>query len=152
MARKLLLTKFLIDQATKLSDAGLSDKAIYGMLRIGSTTYYRWLQEGEKAPPESLKRQFWESIAHARATFQQRLVDQVAQAATGASVEKDGVKVNVPGDWRAAAFLLERRFPADFGRRHQVDVQGVEGGAPIVVEMWRPAERKAEAKKAEEST
>ena len=41
------------------------------------------------------------------------------------------ITLQAPTDWRAAAFLLERRFPDDYGKRSEIT--GKDGG-PVKVE------------------
>lgn len=48
------------------------------------------------------------------------------------------------GNDRAARWLLERRFPEEFGRHDRVDVAGVEGAPPIQVFAWTPSRRREE--------
>lgn len=62
---------------------------------ISKTTYYRWLQEGERAKSGKV-RDFWEAVERARGASELDLVEVIREAA--------------PGDWNAAKWLLERRF------------------------------------------
>ena len=57
------------------------------------------------------------TLYRARADSAMRLVSQIT--------------LQAPTDWRAAAFLLERRFPDDYGKRSEVT--GKDGG-PVKVE------------------
>ncbi len=62
-------------------------------------------------------REFYEAVERAKADSALRLVSQITlQALT---------------DWRAAAFILERRFPDDYGKR--TEVTGKDGG-PVKVD------------------
>ena len=57
------------------------------------------------------------TLYRARADSAMRLVSQIT--------------LQAPTDWRAAAFLLERRFPEDYGKR--TEVTGKDGG-PVKVD------------------
>ena len=61
--------------------------------------------------------EFSDTVSRARADSALRLVSQIT--------------LQAPTDWRAAAFLLERRFPDDYGKRSEVT--GKDGG-PVKVE------------------
>lgn len=67
---------------------------------VGESTYYAWMARAEDpdAPAEYLE--FRAAIAEARAIAQERLVSTVQIASAD------------PKNWRAAAWLLERRYPA----------------------------------------
>ena len=60
---------------------------------IGQRTFYRWMEEGEKAT-SSVKRQFWQAIKRAEAERETRLLEIINDHA--------------PKSWQAAAWILER--------------------------------------------
>lgn len=110
---------------------------------VGPRTMYRWRAEGKavhhghttlhlptcpgtacSCPPISepeLKRQFWQATEDSTAQVEARLV---------ASIEIAGRKK----DWRAAAWLLERRNRQDWGPKASVEHTGP-GGGPVVVAL-----------------
>jgi hypothetical protein len=67
---------------------------------IHHDTFYDWLGNPT----------FSDAIEKAEAEAKIRAVGQIVRAAQG-------------GTWQAAAWWLERRYPKQFGRRDQVDVQ-----------------------------
>ena len=120
MARKSKLNKELIEKAYELVAAGNYDKDIYPILGIDKATWYRWLSEGEKAK-SGIKRDFYDTIKKA---------------------EKDAIARNVKviqtagerGNWQAAAWWLERKFPDDWGQKSKLDLAADKDGFKIVVE------------------
>ena len=88
---------------------------------IDESTLYRWLTAGE-----TLKRgQFCEF----RKDFMRAIADS-------AEVLLNQIRVKAPTDWRAAAFMLERRFPDDYGRR--TEVTGKDGGPIYAGHVFQP--------------
>jgi transposase len=70
---------------------------------IGERTFHRWMAEGEKRT----SRPFWQfrrQIEMAKAQCQIALVDTLQKSAKT--------------DWRAAAWILERKFPTQWGATH----------------------------------
>ena len=81
-----------------------------------SATFYNWLEKGEAAKSGVL-REFFDAVERAKADSALRLVSQIT--------------LQAPTDWRAAAFMLERRFPDDYGKR--TEITGKDGG-PVKVD------------------
>ena len=121
------MTKFTDDTRTIILDAignhGLPITTACEAAGISPTTYQTWLRNGR----EQKKGQFVEfvrDIDEALAKFQQIHAQRVIDAATkGVTTLRHSVKQYADGsivdetvetnqtDWRAAAWLLERRFP-----------------------------------------
>jgi hypothetical protein len=70
---------------------------------IGRSTFYNW-QRGAfpRGADKVLKVEFLDALTRARGESAFRLAGLINRAATG--------------DWRAAAWMLERRFPKDFAK------------------------------------
>ena len=83
---------------------------------IDESTLYRWLTAGET--------QVRGRYCEFRKDFQRAIADS-------AEVLLNQIRVKAYDDWRAAAFILERRFPDDYGKRSEVT--GKDGG-PVKVE------------------
>ena len=90
-----------IEQLLTALRAGNTRRAAARYAGIHSTQFYRWL-EGDAA--------FRTQVERAEAEAEVRMLTRVAQAANG-------------GDWKAAAWWLERRLPADYGRRERIELQ-----------------------------
>lgn len=105
---------------------------------IGTTTLHRWLNDDRPA-----FRAFRDSVDRARADAQVSLVLTIQMHAKGGQKRPKQVVVPKPegahevvtiqevvdGDWRAAAWLLERSWPREYGRREAIEVSGPDGGA-----------------------
>lgn len=116
-------TKFTPETVARLLKAvraGLPYHLAAEAAGISETTFYEW-QRGEfpRGADKALKAQFSEELTRARGESALRLMALISSAA--------------PDDWRAAAWILERRFPKDFGR-HVLELTGEHGG-PVQVEV-----------------
>jgi len=153
VGRRLKLNDNLILQAEQLAEKGLTDKAIQGILKIGNTTYYRWLQEGEKAPPGTPHREFRERLARAHARAEEAAVGVLQDAMRGEGLFAASPERGADGRaaLEAAKFLLERRNPAGWGRKHQVELEGKRDGAPIILRMWQSEDEQPKRKAKTES-
>lgn len=97
---------------------------------IGTSTFYRWMKEGQAhaeaeteaalantdnpdwEPPEpSRQRVIWEAVKEAEATAELAHVANIRQAALG-------------GAWQASAWWLERKMPGKWGRHDRVEHSG----------------------------
>lgn len=102
------LTKQFINDATALKRRGTNNHDICAALGITETTFYRWIDAGGKTENQRL---LYESLKKAEADY---------KTALRVKIEKQGDK-----DWKALAWLLERQYPAEYGRvdRVQAEVQ-----------------------------
>lgn len=92
---------------------------------IGETTFYRWMEKGEKANSGEF-REFWESVKRAEAEAEARIVALWQQ--------------EIPGNWQAARDFLARRYPERWASREKVhtELTGKDGG-PIEIDDPRVA-------------
>ena len=97
-------------------NAGLTFGLTCARAGVNPATFYRWLEKGETAK-SGVYSEFCDTVSRAKADSALRLVSQIT--------------LQAPTDWRAAAFMLERRFPDDYGRR--TEVTGKDGG-PVKVD------------------
>lgn len=104
---------------------------------IGRTTYYRWLDEDEK----------WSDECKSAVRFAEAvLLERVKQLAMDKM------------DWRAFAWILEKRFPDDYGKRQELKVestQSSDGTAEVLAMLEQVKEMKhstSSEEEAEEST
>jgi hypothetical protein len=101
MARPAKLTPELTQEITTHIRDGNSPTISATLVGISSSTYFNWMSKGSNQEPKFME--FLESIERAKA---QSIVNRVAYIARAA----DG------GNWRAAAWLLERIAPESFGK------------------------------------
>lgn len=92
---------------------GLSIASACAAAGIDRATYHRWIARGDEGPPFS---DFRDAATRARAAGTRGLELTVRTAADG--------------DWRAAAWMLERRAPEDWSKR--TEITGRDGG-PVEV-------------------
>ena len=86
---------------------------------IGESTYYRWIEEGEKAESGEV-REFWEAVKKVEAEAEQKLLDRIELA----SIDS----------WQAAAWMLERKEPGKWGRKDRLSFKD-EKGKPSRLEI-----------------
>ncbi len=90
---------------------GLSIRAACSIADIHETSYFDWMRRGAEGEEPFAK--FLHAVKKARTVCEVDLVAIIRDAA--------------PKDWRAAGWMLERRFADDYGRR--TEVTGANGGA-----------------------
>ena len=116
---------------------GMTIEAACLLAGIGRTTYYRWLDEDEKWADECKS-----AVRFAEAV----LLERVKQLAMDKM------------DWRAFAWILEKRFPDDYGKRQELKVestQSSDGTAEVLAMLEQVKEMKhstSSEEEAEEST
>jgi hypothetical protein len=96
------LTDELRDRITTVIRTGVSADVAAAAVGIAPRTYYRWMAMGETAR-SGCHRAFRDAVDQAKAESEVELVSRLETAARN-------------GSWRAAAWLLERRFPERWGR------------------------------------
>lgn len=100
-----VMRKRLCD-AIKLG-AHVADACAYAGL--GESTFYRWMAEGESAS-QGAARDFWEAVTRARAEGRAGLLAIIEKAARD-------------GDWKAAAWKLERTAREHYGKARMDEPQ-----------------------------
>lgn len=108
MARKMKLTKQLIDEAEKWIKAGNYNTTVCKYLGIHESTWYKWLQEGEHAK-SGIKREFFERIKKAESHSEMRSVQMIQKAGEQS--------------WQALGWYLERKFPDRWGKKDQTRLE-----------------------------
>ncbi len=91
---------------------------------IASSSHYDWCKRADdgEGPPFS---DYASAVRAADVEGEQRHLANIEDAATGSAGK--------PGDWRASAWVLERRHPDDYGKQ-RLEVSGPEGG-PVQVDL-----------------
>ena len=85
---------------------------------FGGVTYST-LRDWELRFPE-----FAEALEKAEGIAQNDLIDTIVRASKVGSIvtRPDGSTIEYPGAWQAAAWVLERRWSQEYGRRERLDV------------------------------
>jgi hypothetical protein len=94
--------------------AGATREQAAAAAGIGKRTLQRWLAHGEGDRAAARFASFAAALREAEAAMVVDAVEGIQQAAQA-------------GDWRARAWLLERRFPAEWGRRSAHELSGPAG-------------------------
>ncbi len=111
MARPSKLTAEVSEKIVRAIRAGNYPEVAAGHAGIHPATYYRWMErgalEGDAAEDDPYR----------------RFRSEVDRALSDAEATEVGliVKAARDGDWRAAAWLLERRFADRWGRRERLE-------------------------------
>ena len=108
--RKAKLTYEMVDRAVALKKDGLSNDDIIKALGIHKSTFYRWLKEAEEGAG-GCKRALNDSLKKAEAEYKKTLLVRIRDASMR------------PQHWTAAAWLLERKYPLEFGKADRRDEQ-----------------------------
>lgn len=82
---------------------------------ITAATFYDWMNRG-KNEPESIYAEFLDAVEKAKADAEVRDVVLIDRAAAD-------------GNWQAAAWKLERKFPQRWGRVNRTEISGPDGSA-----------------------
>lgn len=101
--RKPKLTPELLERAVKLKKGGANNRDICAAVGIAESTFYAWLNE----PKGKAQVEFSEAIKRAEADYKNALLAIIARDAQ-------------ERDWKAAAWLLERKYPEEYSRRDRV--------------------------------
>ena len=103
------LTRELIERAVELKQQGLSDKDICTACDVSKSAFYKWQENGGNTP---LQTELVERLKKAEADYKAALLFNIA-------------KQGEEKDWMAHAWLLERKYPAEFGHvdRLQAEVK-----------------------------
>jgi transposase len=118
MARRAKLTQEMVDQAIALKRDGLSDGDIICALGIHHSTFYRWIGD----PKNKLQRALSDGLKKEEAEFKHTLLTTIRSAALARNQY-----------WTAAAWLLERKYPDEYGKAERRSDDCGEGDAPKIV-------------------
>ena len=102
--RKTKLTYDLVAQCVELKRDGLCDADIIAALGVHPSTFYRWLKDGEEAKT-GVKRALYDELKKAESEYKRTLLTTIKSAAESRAQF-----------WTAAAWLLERKYPMQFGK------------------------------------
>ena len=112
------LTEEMVEQAIKLKGDGLSNGDIICALGIHESTFYRWIGN----PKNKLQRALSEGLKKEEAEFKQTLLTTIRAAALARNQY-----------WTAAAWLLERKYPDEYGKAERQRDSAADEAAPRIV-------------------
>lgn len=118
MARRAKLTQEMVDEAIRLKGDGLADADIICALGIHPSTFYRWKNE----PKNRLQRELGEGLKKEEAEFKHTLLTTIRAAALARNQY-----------WTAAAWLLERKYPDEYGKADRRRDDAEANDAPRIV-------------------
>lgn len=110
-------TQELIDKAVQLKKTGAKNKDICAYIGIAEATFYRWCNK----PNSEKQREFGESLKKAEPEYKAALRSKIMNAAND-------------GSWQAAAWLLERLYPDEYGRKDRVQAEAKVEQVPVIVD------------------
>lgn len=119
MARRSKLTDEVQEQICESIRLGATYELAAQAAGVSYRSFARWMHDGEQAK-WGRKRQFWQAVGHANADAALGWLTVINEAAQN-------------GTWQAAARLLERRFPDQYGRRVVQQEHSGPEGKPIPV-------------------
>lgn len=118
MARRAKLTEEMVERAIALKADGLSNGDIVCALGIHESTFYRWIGQ----PRTKLQRELSEGLKKEESDFKRTLLTTIRSAALARNQY-----------WTAAAWLLERKYPDEYGKADRRRDNADEGAAPKIV-------------------
>jgi len=134
--RRLMLNKELINQICVFIENGNANKDACSFVGISEATFYSWIVSAEeilagkkrKSKKNVIYLEFLESLKGAEAKFRAFHVGNINAASKK--------------EWTASAWMLERRYPKEFGRRLAAELQGVPDAdgepTPLSVMVYLP--------------
>ncbi len=123
MPAKLKLTYDLVAQIVELKRDGLCDADIIAAIGVHQATFYRWLKEGENAKT-GVKRALYEELKKAEAQYKRCLLTTIKSAAESRAQY-----------WTAAAWLLERKYPMEYGKMERKADDGDNAPVQLVLDF-----------------
>lgn len=124
MARRSKLTSAMSQKICKQIEKGMTIKRACQISGISEATYYEWLNRAEKG--ESKYIDFSEALKKAEAKAQETLISKLS--------END--------QWQSKAWILERRFASEWGRKENLDITS--GGKPVQIQ-WPKIDTESES-------
>jgi transposase len=113
------INKKLVQLAIDLVEQGLHTKHVAQALGISRQTFYNWLRKGEQTQ-KGLEYELYKGVQQAEARAIARNIAIIQKAAQD-------------GNWQAAAWWLERKYPEEWGRKDRMNLE-TDNGLVIKVE------------------
>lgn len=134
MARpcKLVDQPHLTEEIAKHIELGMSYRLAAQLARVSEDSVYDWMKTGKKLFGESSEEELKDDpVALSRIRFYQRVKEAEALAARNALVKIQVASGN--GAWQASAWLLERRYPEEYGRDRMGQQTGEQMNSTAIV-------------------
>ena len=97
---------------------------------IGVTAFYDWLNRGARG--QKPFDEFSKAVRDAQAQAEMKLIISIEKKANGRAPKFDMkgkvIEQAIESDWRAGAWILERKFPERWGKRDQVKLYEAKTG------------------------
>lgn len=117
-------TKQAISEARRLKRSGANDCDIAAFLGVHPSTYSHWLNH----PRTENQRQLCQALKRDEAEYKGALLTIIAKAAR-------------ERDWKAAAWLLERKYPDEYARCERAPRASERADVPAFYDSREEAER-----------
>lgn len=129
------LTDELIDTIAQAIRVGAYVETAVALAGVSKDSFYRWLRQAESDEANEVTVKLSDAVKKALAESEKRDLDVIDRAAQ-------------QGEWTAAAWRLERKFPNKWGRQSKVQLEhtGLEGG-PIEIQSMTEEEAEARIEK-----
>lgn len=99
-------TKEAIEAAVKLKQAGVNNKDIAAAIGVSESRFSKWVNH----PQSDNQRQLGQALKKVEAEYKAALLSIIAKNAKNR-------------DWKAAAWLLERKYPQEYGKQLRLPPQ-----------------------------
>lgn len=113
------LNKALIDEICTYIENGMTNRDACDLCNINEVSFYRWLRQAEEVddngqpiPKYKWQRELKGALAKAQASFKAYHVKSIIKASRK--------------NWTASAWLLERKFPAEYGTLDRLTVMNMQ--------------------------
>ena len=126
--RKPKLTATVVKRCIELKKGGANNKDIAAAVGVSEASFYAWIQEkdseGNALEKKPLEAELMEGLKKAEADYKNALLDSIKLAG-----EKD---------WKAHAWLMERKYPAEYARtdRLQAEVSAKHSGGVALTHVF----------------
>jgi hypothetical protein len=128
-------SKDLIEEIVRYIESGATNEDACIMAGVSESEFYLWLSDAPKNPlSEEQKSELSEAMGKAKARRKTVLANRIIKATEDEYLkdvegnivrDKDGKPIMVArGDWRAAAFYLERTAPETYAKKEELKHSG----------------------------
>ena len=105
------LTPELTADVDKYISMGMTNQDVCNLVGIEESTFYKWLQTAEEPGADEKYVKFSDTVKKALSNFKAQHVLNILKAS------------KLPQHWQASAWMLERKFPKEFGKIDRLAVE-----------------------------